>query len=245
MTDPTHCPDAAPDVLAADDAASDLRRVFAMHSASPPEDIAGGDRSPAINRVIASLGGGYGSTNLDVRDVRCLVVAFADAEGIIDALNSQLSSARADLARLRAPLAGDLAAIGARADEVRAAGDALALTLDDECTTSTMADESEALSRRDDAVRASAADVPTLLHHLAAQQAAHAAAVAAARAEATAAERARCVAVCRAVATGWPGDDVAAARMALSEAREFIDDGLDADAAAARYDAALAAPRGR
>lgn len=50
------------------------------------------------------------------------------------------------------------------------------------------------------------------------------------------AERARCVAVCRAVALGWQDDDddgglpAAAARMALSEAREFIDDGRAASA---------------
>ena len=91
----------------------------------------------------------------------------------------------------------------------------------------------------------SAADVPALLRHIAAQQAAHAAALDGARAEATAAERTRCVAVCRAVAIGWPGEDVAAARFALSEAREFIDDGRDAASVEAQYREALAAPRGR
>lgn len=51
---------------------------------------------------------------------------------------------------------------------------------------------------------------------------------------AVAAERARCAAVCRVVGLSWQGDDddleSAAARMALSEAREFITDGRAATA---------------
>ena len=202
---------AGDDVPAAEyDPAPDLRRVFAMHSTSPPEGIDDGDRSPAINRVIASLAGGYCSTNLDVRDVRCLVVAFADAEGIIDALNGQLATARADLARLRAPLAGDLAAIEARAAAAtpgpwRADHDfghvnASALGpshivcgLDSElCIDTGGADIAFIAHARE--------DVPTLLAHIAATGAAHAAALDAARAEGRAAAFARCVAFARAEA---------------------------------------------
>lgn len=133
-----------------------------------PGDLIGSVRALPPDEAIAAIrrrldeGGEAG--DLATSDVRALLAAHDD------------------LARLRAP--ADLAAIEARADEVRAADDALALILSDECTTSTMADESDALSRRDDAVRASAADVPALLAHIAATRERHAAEVAAARAEA-------------------------------------------------------------
>lgn len=219
MTRPTTPDAAAPDVLAAEyDPAPDLRRVFAMHSASPPEGSDDGDRSPAINRVVASLAGGYCSTNLDVRDVRCLVVAFADAEGIIDALNSQLASARADLARLRAPSA-DVAAIGARAATTAEVLDAL---------------RAEAREHGDDSYgyglcrvlsvlpRGVDPDVTTLLALLAAERERHAAEVAGARAAALReAEDA-----CRAEAARWESDARAGGVLASERratARELAD----------------------
>lgn len=76
-----------------------------------------------------------------------------------------------------------LAAIEARAAAARAAIDHVDRVLADHSLDATAAQD-DAFARRDEAMAASAADVPALLAHIAAERERHAAEVAAARAEA-------------------------------------------------------------
>ena len=122
MTAPDDAPAALLDVAAieAPDARDNLRRVRAMYDAAPPEGCDDGDRTPALERVVASLAGGYSTSDLDARDVRCLVVAFDDAEQIINALLGQAALLRGEANELRAKVA----AAGERLDTAEADHDA-------------------------------------------------------------------------------------------------------------------------
>ena len=124
MTTP-HTPPAALDVAAAPDARDNLRRVRAMYDAAPPEGCDDGDRTPALERVVASLAGGYSTSDLDARDVRCLVVAFDDAEQIINALQGQAALLRGEVNELRAKVADLTGDYETRCDETRRLGDEL------------------------------------------------------------------------------------------------------------------------
>ena len=223
MTDPTPRPDAVPDVLA------------------------------AIERVRVSLAGGYVLRFIDPGDVAALLAAH-------DALT-------ADLARLRAPAdLAAIEARAPTTDAERRAhfadGCAVVVTESGGGLPEVVVDVHRADDLRD--AQASSGHIyewvwldgngralPDVAH-IAAERERHAAelashgdalgrsreSIAEACDAAVAEERARCAAVCRAVARGWPGDDVAAARMARSEAREFIDDGRSALDASRAYDAA-------
>jgi len=120
-----HTPPAALDVAAAPDARDNLRRVRAMYDAAPPEGCDDGDRTPALERVVASLAGGYSTSDLDARDVRCLVVAFDDAEQIINALQGQAALLRGEVNELRAKVADLTGDYETRCDETRRLGDEL------------------------------------------------------------------------------------------------------------------------
>ena len=97
-----------------------MRRVRAMYDAAPPEGCDDGDRSPAIERVVASLAGGYSTLDLDARDVRCLVVALDDAEGIIESLQGQAALLRGEVSELRALRAQHAADVAAAVAKERA-----------------------------------------------------------------------------------------------------------------------------
>lgn len=125
MTTPHTPPAALPDVAAAPDARDNLRRVRAMYDAAPPEGCDDGDRTPALERVVASLAGGYSTSDLDARDVRCLVVAFDDAEQIIDALQGQAALLRGEVNELRAKVADLTGDYETGCDETRRLGDEL------------------------------------------------------------------------------------------------------------------------
>lgn len=127
MTTPHTPPAALPDVAAieAPDARDNLRRVRAMYDAAPPEGSDGSDRTPALERVVASLAGGYSTSDLDARDVRCLVVAFDDAEQIIDALQGQAALLRGEVNELRAKVADLTGDYETGCDETRLLGDEL------------------------------------------------------------------------------------------------------------------------
>ena len=127
MTTPHTPPAALLDVAAieAPDARDNLRRVRAMYDAAPPEGCDDGDRTPALERVVASLAGGYSTSDLDARDVRCLVVAFDDAEQIIDALLGQAALLRGEVNELRAKVADLTGDYETGCDETRRLGDEL------------------------------------------------------------------------------------------------------------------------
>lgn len=127
MTTPHTPPAPLPDVAAieAPDARDNLRRVRAMYDAAPPEGCDDGDRTPALERVVASLAGGYSTLDLDARDVRCLAVAFDDAEQIIDALLGQAALLRGEVNELRAKVADLTGDYETGCDETRRLGDEL------------------------------------------------------------------------------------------------------------------------
>lgn len=127
MTTPHTPPAPLPDVAAieAPDARDNLRRVRAMYDAAPPEGCDDGDRTPALERVVASLAGGYSTSDLDARDVRCLVVAFDDAEQIIDALQGRAALLRGEVNELRAKVADLTGDYETGCDETRRLGDEL------------------------------------------------------------------------------------------------------------------------
>jgi len=111
--------------IEAPDARDNLRRVRAMYDAAPPEGCDDGDRTPALERVVASLAGGYSTSDLDARDVRCLMVAFDDAEQIIDALQGQAALLRGEVNELRAKVADLTGDYEAGCDQTRRLGDEL------------------------------------------------------------------------------------------------------------------------
>lgn len=90
-----------------------MRRVRAMYDAAPPAGCDDGDRTPALERVVASLAGSHSTGDLDPRDVRCLAVAFDDAEQIIASLQGQAALLRGEVNELRAERAQHAAEVAA------------------------------------------------------------------------------------------------------------------------------------